>query len=206
MRDKLGRFVKGHAVPMEYRIKNSIAHKGKVSPTKGKKLSPEHIEKLRISHIGQKQSKESIEKRANSNRGKKRSLQFRMNQSLSKMGSKNPSWRGGISYLNNRMSPDITDKHRKWRKAVFERDNYTCQECGIKGGKLCADHIKPYALFPDLRWILENGQTLCRKCHAEKTRDELKIYWKNQFGVSKYHLDQQAFDSNQGEVPYFSNK
>lgn len=52
-----------------------------------------------------------------------------------------------------------------WRISVFERDNYTCQICGIRGVYLEADHIKPFAYFPELRLTLENGRTLCRPCH-----------------------------------------
>lgn len=56
-----------------------------------------------------------------------------------------------------------------WRKIVFERDNYTCQCCGDRGGYLEADHIMPWAYFKELRYEIENGQTLCRKCH-DKTK------------------------------------
>lgn len=56
-----------------------------------------------------------------------------------------------------------------WRKAVFARDDYTCQHCGLRGGTLEADHIKPFAYFPELRYELANGRTLCRKCH-DKTK------------------------------------
>jgi 5-methylcytosine-specific restriction endonuclease McrA len=58
-------------------------------------------------------------------------------------------------------------ENTQWRKAVFERDNYTCVFCNIKGGKLQADHIKPYCLYPDLRWELDNGRTLCFECHKK---------------------------------------
>lgn len=52
-----------------------------------------------------------------------------------------------------------------WRKAIFERDKYTCQICEKVGGNLQADHILPYASFPEYRWDLNNGRTLCIDCH-----------------------------------------
>lgn len=60
-----------------------------------------------------------------------------------------------------------------WRKKVFERDDYTCQHCKVKGGYLEADHIKPFAYFSELRFIVSNGRTLCRKCH-DKTKMSAK--------------------------------
>ena len=65
-----------------------------------------------------------------------------------------------------------------WRKAIFERDNYTCVLCRARNGRgkniwLEADHIKPFAYFPELRFDLSNGRTLCRKCH-DKTKISAK--------------------------------
>jgi len=78
-------------------------------------------------------------------------------------GENHPLWSGGqnTEALRIRKSRD----YRIWRKAVFERDNYTCQECGARGVKLEADHIKPFKYFPELRYELSNGRTLCVPCH-----------------------------------------
>lgn len=57
--------------------------------------------------------------------------------------------------------------YKLWRKAVFERDDFTCVECGVRGGVLNADHIKPFALYPELRLEVSNGRTLCVNCHLK---------------------------------------
>lgn len=56
-------------------------------------------------------------------------------------------------------------RYRRWRTAVYERDDYTCVFCGKRGGKLHADHIKPFSTFEDLRFEISNGRTLCVPCH-----------------------------------------
>ncbi len=80
-----------------------------------------------------------------------------------------------------------------WRKAVFERDNFICQMCFKRGGYLEADHIKPWAYFPELRFELNNGRTLCRKCHdttkiSSKAMRKLYGYSSNpiEYSISDY--------------------
>ena|SRR3990167_3053123 len=72
----------------------------------------------------------------------------------------------GSSYKDDeatkvRRSPE----YRKWRKQVFVRDDYTCQNCEKRGVRLHADHIKPFCDFPELRLDINNGRTLCKLCH-----------------------------------------
>lgn len=75
------------------------------------------------------------------------------------------NWQGGIAKLNDAFRHSL--EYKMWRRAVFIRDNYTCQECGQRGDHLHADHIKPFALFPTLRLVVSNGRTLCVKCHRK---------------------------------------
>lgn len=69
----------------------------------------------------------------------------------------------GISSANEKARK--SDRYREWRKGVFQRDDYTCQVCGTRGGILHADHIQPFAVFRKLRFDLDNGRTLCVTCH-----------------------------------------
>ncbi len=82
-----------------------------------------------------------------------------------KTGKNNPNWRGGVTPKNKRIR--MSAKFSQWRKSVFERDNYTCQICKIKGGILHPDHIKQFAYYPNLRFELSNGRTLCKECHMK---------------------------------------
>lgn len=73
------------------------------------------------------------------------------------------NWKGG-NLRGNRGS-----EQRRFRKAVLKRDNYTCVICGQKNKPLIADHIKPYAFYPELREVIDNGRTLCKDCNYETT-------------------------------------
>lgn len=59
-------------------------------------------------------------------------------------------------------------KYQRWRKAVLTRDEYLCQGClTVEGSGLHVHHIKPWALYPELRYDVDNGLTLCAQCHKE---------------------------------------
>lgn len=80
-------------------------------------------------------------------------------------GSLNVKWKGGITPINEKIRKSFV--YKLWRNAVFEKDNYTCQECGIRGDNLHADHIKPFAVYVDLRFAIDNGRALCVPCHKK---------------------------------------
>jgi hypothetical protein len=80
-------------------------------------------------------------------------------------GGKNPNWKGGRKTERQRLMEQV--EYKLWRSSVFVRDDYTCQMCLVKGGKLTADHIKPWALYPELRYAIDNGRTLCESCHRQ---------------------------------------
>lgn len=147
--------------------KNGVGHRGFWL---GKKMPLEVKKKMSDAKSGKKQSLEHIKNASIARKGWKHSEQTKKHLSLVKRGTmkgaKNHLWKGGISPLNKVIRSSF--EYKQWRKSVFKRDNHTCQECGVKGGYLNADHIKPFAHFPKLRLSLSNGRTLCVPCH-EKT-------------------------------------
>lgn len=79
-------------------------------------------------------------------------------------GKKNPRWKGGITEKQKaiRNSKEFVT----WRLAVYTRDDYICRKCYTRGGKLHAHHIMSFADNEDLRFIVDNGITLCQPCHT----------------------------------------
>ena len=58
----------------------------------------------------------------------------------------------------------------KFRASVFSRDKYTCRMCGYKPGDiflLDAHHITDRTLMDNGGYVMENGVSLCGKCHIK---------------------------------------
>lgn len=174
-----------------YNKKQADAIRGRPSWNKGKKLSKEHIEKLKLAKLNYIPWNKGLKtgynkKQAEKMRGKiawNKGKHFKTNNALEIWrlnggkpphtgkkrpeitGEKNNMWKGGITPERNkiRSSPE----YRIWKYAVFSKDNFTCQKCKKRGGNLNAHHIKSFAKFPELRFAIDNGQTLCKKCHCE---------------------------------------
>lgn len=166
---------------------------------KRKPLSKEHKQKLREaslrsgnkppSHKGKKRSEESKKKYSESKKGNKnpnfgKSLSNEQKSHLknvmkgTRTGSNNPAWRGGRTKLSQ--SIRNLSQYTEWRTKIFERDNFTCQKCGQKGGYLEAHHTKPFkvllktlqirsvddAIASSKLWDVSVGVTLCKHCHS----------------------------------------
>lgn len=147
--------------------KRPIGHrKGTPSWNKGIKFSEEQKAKLNM---------EGLELGRAWNKGKTGiySEEFRQKLSLrnkSRTGERAFNWKGGISYGHK--TGYYSSQYKEWRKKVFERDNYICQDCGICSGNgkatyLTAHHIKSFAKHPELKFEVSNGVTLCEECHCK---------------------------------------
>ncbi len=144
---------------------------GLTSPMRGKKHTPEAKEKMRLARLGKSPSTEQRRKQSLALKGKMpKNL-----KTLDNSGAKSHWWKGGISTQNEL---DRKGKEFKlWRVSVFERDDYTCQKCkkrSVAGDRLILHphHIKNFSDWIELRFAIDNGITLCEKCH----RNFHKIY------------------------------
>lgn len=102
--------------------------------------------------------------------GKKKSPEARRNMSVAaKSRGNNHNWATDGKSNERKTEREIAKggvEYRLWREAVFARDDWTCQECGVRGGVyLISDHIFPWKTHPHLRYDVGNGRTLCDPCH-----------------------------------------
>lgn len=128
-------------------------------------LTEEAKAKIGKAQKGVKKSEETKRNMSAGRLGKKLSIKHRLAISNAKKGDKTNLWKGGLSQKNKLVRDSA--EYKIWRTEVFQRDDYTCVFCGIRGGRLNADHIKPFALYPDLRFDIQNGRTLCESCHKK---------------------------------------
>ena len=132
------------------------------------------LKRERARELGKKQAKDKIEKvcKGCSNLFKVRpsrdSAIFCCNKCYYKWKGQHPechnNWKGGITPDNLKLRN--SKEYHYWRSSVFERDRYTCQNCGdSKGGNLQAHHLRAFSRFPQLILEISNGVTLCKRCH-----------------------------------------
>jgi len=91
---------------------------------------------------------------------------FHKNNPNFQRGPNNHRWKGGITPEDIQIRS--SKKYIDWRKAVYARDEYVCVKCGDnKGGNLSAHHVLSFRDYPEERFALDNGVTLCVPCHNE---------------------------------------
>lgn len=79
------------------------------------------------------------------------------------LGEKSHLWKGGITAKNTIIRESA--EYAEWRNSVFSRDNWICQDCGMRGATLHAHHVFEFAQFEEHRFDVWNGVTLCVDCH-----------------------------------------
>lgn len=124
--------------------------------------------------FGKKHNQDFIEKQSKNKKGKTLSYDSKVKLSAAIQKVPLDQW-NGFKTDSNKLARK-NQKYANWRKSVFVRDGYTCQMCGKKGGTLHAHHIKKFSTYPDLRYEISNGITLCDKpCH-KKTLNKEEFY------------------------------
>ena len=88
-------------------------------------------------------------------------------------GPNSHKWQGGKTRESALIRHSL--EYRRWRNAVFERDFWTCQGCGIKGLPIHAHHVFPFSDFPEHHFEVWNGLTLCYLCHAKEHPEVLPL-------------------------------
>lgn len=171
---KMSKAKQGFMHSQETKEQMSKAHKGKT-------ILPEVRKKISIANTGKIHSEERRRKNIFW-KGKHFSYQHRKRISDAHKARKklHHSWKGGVVEMVRALR--VSFKYRNWRKAIFERDNYTCQICGDnKGGNLNADHIIALSFILQVfqiknvddaescwdLWDINNGRTLCVDCHKK---------------------------------------
>lgn len=153
-RNELGQFVKGYKFTEEERRRISEI-------LKGNKRS-----------VGRKHSKETLKKMSESHNGHPTSEKTKRKIGFANSGERNYRWIKDRSILekNKRNDPE----YKQWVKKVKRRDNNTCrlkdENCF---GYNIAHHIKNWSEYPELRYKVNYGITLCQ-AHHPKTRVEEK--------------------------------
>lgn len=174
IRNEKGCFAKGNEPEMSIETKAKIS-KNSAKFWLGKKLSKEHKKKIGLANKGKKKpprSKETRKKLSEAKKGHTVSIKTRdkIRKTLWKC-------KGGRTKLIESLRH--TPEYKQWRKTVFTRDNWTCQECNKRGVYLEAHHKKEMAfmfnkyniqtlrqaLYCKELWSIKNGQTLCLICH-----------------------------------------
>ncbi|MCK9429552.1 MAG: NUMOD3 domain-containing DNA-binding protein [Candidatus Omnitrophica bacterium] len=153
---------KGIKLSEETKRKISLANKGRI-------ISEETKKKISNSHLGIRQSEESKRKISMSKQNLSNNIKIKISARNQKIDLKD--WCGFKVIENKRIRS--SNMWKIWREAVFLRDNFTCQNknchyCNNKqGGFLHPHHIKPFSLYPELRFDVNNGITYCKDYHLK---------------------------------------
>lgn len=83
---------------------------------------------------------------------------------FSMLGANNLNWRGGVTSKQGKLRNKYGRRLKVWSRLVKERDNYVCALCG-RNESSRSHHVLPFADYPQYRFDVDNGVTLCAACH-----------------------------------------
>jgi len=174
----------------ETRRKMSEARRGKNNSSYGRHHSPEARQKMSEAGRGRRHSPETRQKMSEAHRNPSAERRRKMSEAM--LGKNNPNYGKHLSAEHRRKLSEAKRgaKHWRWKGGSFpygplwpiqrrrarNRDNYTCQRCGITEEELTCElsvhHIRPFCeshdnTLPNLICLCENyGGNGCHK-HCE---------------------------------------
>lgn len=165
---------KGFKMSDEHKNKIGNANRGKSTPKRnywlGKKRSPGTIEKMRIKKTGVKHKPDTISRmigRVPWNKGKK---------FPERSGENSATWIKDRTKLKKSEKKHLDVQYKYWMLEVKKRDKWGCRlkskDCS---GRLESHHILPWRDYPELRYIINNGITLCHAHHPIKRAEEKRL-------------------------------
>ena len=149
-------------------IQRKLNGKG-IAWNKGRTDLPKHSEatkqKMKLTHKGKLYHPMTEAIRKKISKTKKES-------STTIRGEKHHNWKGGVVDINHKLRGSL--EYISWRNEVYKRDKWSCRICKkrCKEKDIVAHHLKLFSEFPELRFSVNNGITLCRSCHANLHRND----------------------------------
>lgn len=181
----------------EMKKERSILYTGRIGYFRGRKHSSETKEQMSKQRLGKPNKSSTKFKKGHVPWIKTHgtSMETRQKQSILKkgkrMGINHPRWihdRTKLKRYDDTNKDRRSSAYRDWRKQVWLRDNFKCkienQDCS---GRLEAHHILGWTEYPELRYDINNGITLCHAHHPRKRAEEKRLspYFQELVSVSK---------------------
>ena len=107
-------------------------------------------------------------------------------------GKNNPSWKGGITPEINKIR--TSSEMHAWKRKVLIRDDFKCRNlnCKHNSHKLNVHHILEFAKYPEFRFEVWNGITLCLDCHKEIHKKPENRTFKIKFVSGKVRITERS--------------
>lgn len=120
--------------------------------------------------------------------GKKHTIEWKIDRSRRFSGKNAPRYKENRESLRTDERHSHDTRYKYWSQSVKNRDGWSCKihnhDCS---GRVEAHHILGWRDFPELRYKLENGITLCRAHHPRGRAEEKRLvpYLQELVSVSK---------------------